>query len=108
MKARIAHIEKLVFTYFCEKYFWVTLYIIVRMHNTHHSSEGNGHRNSEERADNPDDDDNHFGPILAGVAFQRKHNSTKSKIIFFYLLYQVSKDKGSILLLYFKKIFGRT
>ena len=78
------------------------------LNKTHHSSEGNGHRNSKESADNPDYDDNHFGPILAGVAFQRKHNSTKSKIIFFYLLYQFSKDKGSILLLYFKKIFGRT
>ena len=49
---------------------------------TYHSSEGDGHRNGKNSADNPDYDDNHFCPIFAGVAFQRKHDGTESEMDF--------------------------
>ena len=52
------------------------------MMTTHRGSEGNSHWNSKNSADYPDYDDNHFCPIFAGVAFQRKHDGSESEMDF--------------------------
>ena len=58
--------------------FWCNHKLVI----TYDSCEGYCHWNSKNSADYPDDDDDHFCPIFAGVAFQRKHDGTESEMDF--------------------------